>query len=110
MPLLKIHNATPIDAAYSTQKISRRYHRECSKHKMNESRYRHSGSTQRVGVTTTSSHSKFVVASNIAEPHAASPTHNNRDLTFTLAKLRACPSSIEFLFPARRHSIAYTGT
>src|SRR5580704_3721935 len=106
MPLLKIHNATPIDAAYSTQKISRRYHRECSKHKMNESRYRHSGSTQSVGVTTTSSHSKFVVASNIAEPHAASATHNNLDDALTVVPRLARISSQNSLRPVRWHSTA----
>src|SRR5580704_10058755 len=111
MPLLKIHNATPIDAAYSTQKISRRYHRECSKHKMKESRYRHSGSTQSVGVTTTSSHSRFVVASNIAEPQAASAIHRSRvDHVVVATDADRAISPDVLLSPLRRQISAYTGT
>src|SRR6266849_2846719 len=54
---------------------------------MKESRYRQSGKTQRNGVTATSSHSKFVVASSMAEPQAASDAQ-----TIRMPRLGRCES------------------
>src|SRR5882672_7514847 len=59
-------------------KTERRYQRGLSKQRMKDPRYRHSGTTQRNGITATCWEMTLVVASNITEAQAGRPIQSKR--------------------------------
>src|SRR6185312_256510 len=70
--------ATKIASANAGWKTRREYQRDWSKQMMKESRYRLSGRTQRKGTTATSWQIWLVVARNITDAQAASPSQSKR--------------------------------
>src|ERR1035437_1283908 len=69
----------PPQAAMSASMNGRRaYQRGLSKQMMNLNKYSASGSTQRKGITATSWHILFVVASSSTDAQAGSSSHKSR--------------------------------
>src|ERR1019366_8203641 len=69
---------TTHDAMSAGMNTERRYQRGLSKQRMKLNRYKASGSTQRKGITATSWHILFVVASRSTEAQAGNSSHQRR--------------------------------
>src|ERR1019366_710430 len=92
---LKNSQQTPHDAMSAGMNTERRYQRGLSKQMMKLNRYSASGSTQRKGITATSWHILFVVASRSTEAQAGNSSHNRR-LTVEGGGLRGSNFSFPF--------------